>query len=84
MISVSSPSRPSAMPTISTPACALAWILCVFPRSRYLADVCALSTLQHAVAAGLEQRGLEFYSQLAVDHESKCTRIPSTLGDCRT
>lgn len=46
-----------------------------------LTYVCAPSALQHAAAAGLEQLGSEFYSQLAADHELKRARIVSALRD---
>jgi aminotransferase len=42
--------------------------------------VCAPSALQHAVAAGLEQLDSDFYLQLAIDHESKRSRILSALS----
>ena len=46
-----------------------------------LTYVCAPSALQHGAAAGLEQLGPEFYSQLASDHFDKRTRIVAALND---
>ncbi len=46
-----------------------------------LTYVCAPSALQHGAAAGLEQLGSEFYTQLATDHLDKRTRILAALTD---
>ena len=46
-----------------------------------LTYVCAPSALQHGAAAGLEQLGPEFYTQLATDHLEKRARIVSALQD---
>jgi len=46
-----------------------------------LTYVCAPSPLQHGAAAGLEQLGPEFYTQLATDHLDKRARIVSALQD---
>jgi aminotransferase len=46
-----------------------------------LTYVCAPSALQHGAAAGLEQLGPEFYTQLASDHLDKRTRIVAALND---
>ncbi len=46
-----------------------------------LTYVCAPSALQHGAAAGLEQLGMEFYTQLATDHLDKRTRILAALTD---
>ena len=44
-----------------------------------LTYVCAPSAFQHGAAAGLEQLPPSFYTQLAVDHQSKRARILSAL-----
>jgi aminotransferase len=44
-----------------------------------LTYVCAPAPFQHGAAAGLEQLGSEFYTQLAADHQSKRERILSAL-----
>lgn len=46
-----------------------------------LTYVCAPSAFQHGAAAGLEQLGPEFYTQLTTDHLEKRTRIVSALKD---
>jgi aminotransferase len=46
-----------------------------------LTYVCAPSAFQHGAAAGLEQLPLEFYTQLAADHQSKRERILDALRD---
>jgi aminotransferase len=46
-----------------------------------LTYVCAPAPLQHGVAAGLEQLGPEFYTQLATDHFDKRARIVAALND---
>jgi aminotransferase len=46
-----------------------------------LTYVCAPSALQHGAAAGLEQLPPEFYTQLAVDHQSKRERMVAALRD---
>ena len=46
-----------------------------------LTYVCAPSALQHGAAAGLEQLGSEFYTQLATDHYDKRARIVAALED---
>ncbi len=46
-----------------------------------LTYVCAPSPLQHGAAAGLEQLGPEFYTQLATDHLNKRAKIVSALQD---
>ena len=46
-----------------------------------LTYVCAPSALQHGAAAGLEQLPPSFYTQIAVDHQSKRERILSALRD---
>ena len=46
-----------------------------------LTYVCAPSALQHGAAAGLEQLPPGFYTQIAVDHQSKRERIVSALRD---
>jgi aminotransferase len=54
------------------------------PAMAYFHDltyVCAPSALQHGAAAGLEQLGREFYTQLATDHEGKRSRIVAALND---
>jgi len=44
-----------------------------------LTYVCAPAPFQHGAAAGLEQLGPEFYTQLAADHQDKRARILSAL-----
>jgi len=54
------------------------------PAMSYFHDltyVCAPSALQHGAAAGLEQLGPEFYTQLATDHLAKRERIVAALND---
>jgi aminotransferase len=54
------------------------------PAMSYFHDltyVCAPSALQHGAAAGLEQLGPEFYTQLATDHLAKRARIVAALND---
>lgn len=54
------------------------------PAINYFHDltyVCAPSALQHGAAAGLEQLGPEFYTQLATDHLAKRERIVAALND---
>ena len=46
-----------------------------------LTYVCAPSALQHGAAAGLEQLPASFYTQIAVDHQSKRERMLSALRD---
>ena len=46
-----------------------------------LTYVCAPSALQHGAAAGLEQLPASFYTQIAVDHQSKRERILAALRD---
>jgi len=46
-----------------------------------LTYVCAPSALQHGAAQGLEQLELDFYTQLATDHEAKRARIVAALED---
>lgn len=46
-----------------------------------LTYVCAPAPLQHGAAAGLEQLPPEFYTQVAVDHQSKRERILAALRD---
>ena len=46
-----------------------------------LTYVCAPSAFQHGAAAGLEQLPPSFYSQIAVDHQSKRERMLSALRD---
>lgn len=46
-----------------------------------LTYVCAPSALQHGAAAGLEQLGPEFYTDLATDHLAKRGRIVAALND---
>jgi len=46
-----------------------------------LTYVCAPSALQHGAAAGLEQLPPGFYTQIAVDHQSKRERMLSALRD---
>src|SRR5579863_10121399 len=46
-----------------------------------LTYVCAPSALQHGAAAGLEELPPSFYTQLAVDHQSKRERIVAALRD---
>ena len=46
-----------------------------------LTYVCAPSALQHGAAAGLEQLPPSFYTQIAVDHQSKRERMLSALRD---
>ena len=46
-----------------------------------LTYVCAPSALQHGAAAGLEKLPPSFYTQIAVDHQSKRERILSALRD---
>jgi aminotransferase len=46
-----------------------------------LTYVCAPSALQHGAAAGLEELGPEFYTQIAADHQSKRERILAALRD---
>jgi aminotransferase len=54
------------------------------PAMNYFHDltyVCAPAPLQVGAAAGLEQLGPEFYTQLAADHFAKRARIVSALED---
>lgn len=54
------------------------------PAMNYFHDltyVCAPAPFQHGAAAGLEQLGPEFYTQLAADHESKRAKLVSALED---
>jgi aminotransferase len=54
------------------------------PSMAYFHDltyVCAPSALQHGAAAGLEELGPEFYTQIAADHQSKRERILAALRD---
>ncbi|MFC5861438.1 pyridoxal phosphate-dependent aminotransferase [Acidicapsa dinghuensis] len=54
------------------------------PAMNYFHDltyVCAPAPLQHGAAAGLEQLGPEFYTQLAADHEGKRAKLVSALDD---
>jgi aminotransferase len=46
-----------------------------------LTYVCAPSAFQHGAAAGLEQLPPSFYTQLAIDHQSKRDRIVAALRD---
>ena len=46
-----------------------------------LTYVCAPAPFQHAAATGLEQLPPSFYTQLAVDHQSKRERMLSALRD---
>jgi aminotransferase len=46
-----------------------------------LTYVCAPSALQHGAAAGLEQLPPSFYTQIAIDHQSKRERILAALRD---
>ncbi len=46
-----------------------------------LTYVCAPSAFQHAAAAGLEQLGPGFYTQLAADYQAKRERILAALRD---
>ena len=46
-----------------------------------LTYVCAPSAFQHGASAGLEQLPPSFYTQIAVDHQSKRERILSALRD---
>jgi aminotransferase len=46
-----------------------------------LTYVCAPSALQHGAAAGLEQLPPSFYTQIAVDHQSKRERMLAALRD---
>jgi aminotransferase len=43
--------------------------------------VCAPAPFQHGAAAGLEQLGLGFYRQLAIDHEAKRDKLAAALQD---
>lgn len=54
------------------------------PAMNYFHDltyVCAPAPFQHGAAAGLEQLGPEFYTQLAADHEGKRARLVSALAE---
>jgi aminotransferase len=54
------------------------------PAMNYFHDltyVCAPAPFQHGAAAGLEQLGPEFYTQLAADHEKKRAKLVSALED---
>lgn len=54
------------------------------PAMNYFHDltyVCAPAPFQHGAAAGLEQLGPEFYTQLAADHEVKRAKLVSALED---
>lgn len=54
------------------------------PAMNYFHDltyVCAPAPFQHGAAAGLEQLGPEFYTQLAADHEGKRAKLVSALED---
>jgi len=44
-----------------------------------LTYVCAPSAFQHGAAAGLEQLGPSFYTQIAADHQSKRERMVAAL-----
>jgi aminotransferase len=46
-----------------------------------LTYVCAPSAFQHGAAAGLERLPASFYTQIAVDHQSKRERMLSALRD---
>jgi aminotransferase len=46
-----------------------------------LTYVCAPSAFQHGAAAGLEQLPPSFYTQIAIDHQSKRERMLSALRD---
>jgi aminotransferase len=46
-----------------------------------LTYVCAPSAFQHGAAAGLEQLPASFYTQIAIDHQSKRERMLSALRD---